>query len=126
MLGADSGGLEDAIEGMERGVILETGIIPGRPPPGRSPTNDHLFIEEEVDTEIGKDAAQAPRRVQSLVTKGIELLAIGTGVGRTKPNIRVHFLGTDRLPGGGEHHKEQNGDMEYRLQETSSVVSRVQ
>ena len=61
--GSDSGRLEDAVEGMERRAILETGIVRSTLLPGRCPTHAYLFVEEDVDAEIGKDATQARRRM---------------------------------------------------------------
>jgi hypothetical protein len=97
--GTESGRLEDAIEDMKRGTVPETGIVGRSPLPGRCPTNAHLFVEEDVDAEIGKDATHLRRRIQGVVTKRIDLLTIGTGAGGANSEVRIHFLGTDLQPG---------------------------
>src|ERR1700730_5859264 len=89
--------LEDTIERMERGLICETGIVRGSPPPGSRPTNAHLFVEKEVEAEIGGHATQPRRRMQGLVTKGIDLLAIGSVAGLAKAKIRIPLLGHARV-----------------------------
>jgi hypothetical protein len=87
---------EDSIERMERGVILETGIVRGSPPPGGRPTNAELLVEKDIDAKMGENAGQPRRCVKRLVAEGIDLVAVGTVPSRAQPDVCVDFLGTKR------------------------------
>jgi hypothetical protein len=109
--------LVDAIECMERVLICETGVVRRSPPPGSCPTNAHLFVEKEVEAEVGGHAAQPRRRMQGLVTKGIDLLAIGSVAGLAQSKVRIYFLGTRGLHGGREPKKTKTAALSVDFKE---------
>jgi hypothetical protein len=92
---SEFGWLEDGIEGVERGAVLQTGVVVGGPPGGR-PANTYLSVDEDIDAEILKDAAHGRCGIQYAVAKGIDALARGTGAGGAKSKVRIHLLRPNR------------------------------
>ena len=81
--GTEFGRLEDGIESVERGAVLKAGIIVGGPPGGR-PAETYLSIDKYVESEIFKNSARSPKR--------IDALAIGSSAHRADRKVRIHLL----------------------------------